>query len=166
MTGAATGRNAVLSLLRERGDLGRFLSNTWANDDQFSREVLAGAVGGLVDIVSTIRNAGVGLQGWHPAEAEYLRQPAACIVADITPLLNTEPTEDLQARLTLLAKFAVSANEQGLIRITETPASKAQTENVQKVQIVGLPDRVTETVIDRDRDGNISESRQFERDAA
>ena len=166
MTGAATGRNAVLSLLRERGDLGNFLSRTWANDDHFSREVLAGAVSAMVDLVGTIRNAGVGLQGWHPAEAEYLRQPAACMVADLTPLLNAEPSEDLQARLTLLAKFAVSANEQGLVRITETPASKAQSEIVQKVQIVGLPERITETVIDRDRNGNISESRQVERDGA
>lgn len=164
MSAQATGRAAVFQLLEQSGDLGGFLSRTWAAslDSRQSKEVFAGAVGGLIDCVATLRAGGVRLAGWPPKDAEFLRQPSAVLAADLGAAINaSEPTEDMRHKISLLANFAASARAQGALHF---PKQKAQAANVQKVEIVGLPDRVTTTDIRRDGDGNITESVQTERD--
>ena len=162
----ALGRQAMLELVAEAGDVGGFLSRQLAGRKApTAAALLSGAVSALIEVVARLKDAGIKVSHGNALCNEFMRQPTAVMCAEMAHRLNQEPDVALKARLEALAGVAVTAQRQGLLNFSKLAQPQAAAPAVQRVEIVALPDRVTTTVIDRDSDGNISESRQLERDA-
>lgn len=121
--------------------------------------VLGGVIAGLTAIIECARDAGVKFTGPDARLMERLRASE-----DIRHGLATGDTALATSRLQLLVDTVARIRQQPQLGVL-TMARSEPAEQVMKVDIIGMPDRETDTTIQRDKAGNIIKSTQTERDS-
>lgn len=135
------------------------------------RSMASGMVGAAVTILSALHRTGVRFGG----AAAWLNDDHDFCFVHFNREFNASP-ERRRYLLETVGRAIDTCVQRGYIsasyppprrEVVPAPAPEPEkTPQVLKVEIVGMPDRLTTTEIARDKDGNISSSAQLERDVA
>lgn len=157
-----TMRKAVFEALVQGGDLVRLLDLV-ANDTPH----LAAAVGALIEVYTPVSSrVGFG-EGMDPDSVWFLKEatPAAMCVA-ANQRLAAGDLAWLNLNAWRMATALMALRDEAGLRWRLQPPKAQQAPDAMPVRVVSLPDRVTDTTVSTDKNGNVTATKTVQRDAA
>jgi hypothetical protein len=159
-----TGRLAIFETIQSGGDVSAHLTQLFEHRHGASGEILGGALSGLVEVHAIIKDVGGVPQFDDPDLNGFLHAGAHTICAAITQKTSQWDTAWLASRVSALV-WTVSANRHRVQFNQVSKNAQAATPSPIEVRVVGMPERVTESSVSYDTNGNIQSTRQTEKDA-
>lgn len=157
------GADAFRECITSGGDIAAHLNSLLKAPHSRARsEMLSGALSELLRIYCAVRAAGYVHHYDDAAVETFMHGTPSTIAAAIT--LKLDPVDGVWLSKHLTHLVAVVCTHR--TKITFSNAQAAPTPTPLQVQIVGMPERVIESKVTYDKDGNIASTTQTEKDAA
>lgn len=158
---------AHMEIIQTGGDLGIHLMELSKNSTNQTMAVLSGAVSCLMLVYGCIERAGLVPKYEDDELNRFMHSGGDTMAAAFTQKFHISDEPWLSSRLSAMVSV-VTAHRDKLNFISPVAAKRKPTAPPipVEVRVVGMPDRVTETSVEYDADGNIKSSKQTEKDAA
>jgi hypothetical protein len=165
MTLWETGERALRDTLSSGGDVAKLMTDLYRNQTAGTSDLFSGCASSLLQVYVAVRDADLAPH-YDDADLDgFLHSPEAVMAATLTQkLAQADAGPWLSSRLTAITAAVVAVREK-LTFHTPLAIAPAPPEPIA-VRVVGMPDRVTESSVKYDADGNIKSTTQTERDAA
>jgi hypothetical protein len=159
------GALALRDTIRSGGDIARLLNSLHSDATQETTAILTGSVSYLLTTYLKLRDANLAPRFVDEELDQFMQAPATAMAATLTQKMSRRGTEAwVSSRLTAMV-HTVNLHREKLTFPEPVAIAPAPPEPIA-VRVVGMPDRVTESSVKYDADGNIKSTTQTERDAA